>query len=112
MIIIKINYEKNVGSRLSPWLCGHSCTWEHDTQLFMSFGQLACHGSFLINYTVLFASLFRTLWLIATVHLFSKLLSCHRVILVITGKANFCHDILYNDQVTFVRELEIQFQHS
>ena len=31
------HHEKNVPSLLSPqWLCGNSCTWEHDVRLHIS----------------------------------------------------------------------------
>ena len=37
-IYIYISYhENNVPSRLSPqWLCGNSCTWEHDVRLHIA----------------------------------------------------------------------------
>ena len=58
-------------SRLSPqWLSGNSCTWVHDVRSMM-YG-LSC-----------------------VVHHVPKCMSCHKAIVVITGRAHCFHDCMY-----------------
>ena len=73
------NHESKVPSRLSPqWPCGSSCTWAHN------------------------------LWLkkhSANVHHVPKCISCHKAIVMITGRAHYFHDNIYIMPILFLSGL-------
>ena len=60
--------------RLSPqWLCSNSCTWH------------MMYGSSFAQVFIMFP----------TVHHVPKCMSCHKAIVVITGRAHCFHDFIY-----------------
>ena len=72
MYIYICTHENNVPSRLSPqWLCGNSCIWAHDVR----YDDNTAHG--------------------VTVHHVPKCMSCHKAIVVMTGRAHCFHDYIY-----------------
>ena len=72
------NHENNVPSLLSPqWLCGNSCTWALDVRF---------HPYIMYSYGFIRTS---------TVHHVPKCMSCHKAIVVITGRAHCFHDCIY-----------------
>ena len=106
-VIYICNHENNVPSRLSPqWLCGNSCTWVDDVRLHI--------GSLMTTYITLLALLFEhslVHWYqqCVTVHHVPKCMSCHKAIVVITGRAHCFHDYIY---IYYAHLASVRFEHS
>ena len=85
------NHENNVPCRLSAqWLCGNSCTWAHDVRLHIA-------GTTYITLLALLVEHSLVHWYqqCVTVHHVPKCMSCHKAIVVITGRAHCFHDYIY-----------------
>ena len=94
------NHENNVPSRVSPqWLCDNSCTSAHDVRLHIAGTIESKSAQQAIIYITLLAlladpSLVNWYQQCLTVHQVPKCMSCHKAIVVITGRAHCFHDCI------------------
>ena len=90
-------HENNVPTGLSPqWLCGNSCTWAHDIWLYIASTNEPNSAQQALILCSLRWPLFGLLVpAMCNVHHVSNCMSCHKAIVVITGRTHCFHDNIY-----------------
>ena len=84
----KTRRQRGQSKRRKPqWLCGNSCTWAHNVRFHIAGITLL---ALLVEH-----SLVHWYQQCGTVHHVPKCMSCHKAIVVITGRAHCFHDYIY-----------------